>query len=283
MSSERELREEKEAVKEETKKVLGVTNRLVVVAALLGCAGLAHGGSPYVTLEWWASNDGVGPVIYNMAEESQQSVYHGNGVWQFLGGTTGQDQAWDLGWNVRSRAFAGSGAGTSTSPAFVVADLAVANNSGSYQVFMALVTMTLDRPILGATLMSGNAAAAVTDLDGSGAEIRTITSGPHAGVPWYSAVIDFPAPPARTLFDGPSSLTAGPFNSNSVSASFGDPVEEIGPQALFTISVWLRIELSPWDVANIVGAFEVASIPAPGVLPVFALMGLLGCGRRRRA
>jgi MYXO-CTERM domain-containing protein len=261
---------------------IGRFGRISTVAAIISpallCAGTALATPPLVTMQWFASNDGVDPVTYYMHAESDEVIPGADGSWQFIGGTTGLNKTWLLGWDVAALPHP-NGAGTSSGSAYVTANLAVTNNTASYQSFWALVTVALDEPITGATFMNGQASAAVTDSLGNGAEIRTITSGPFAGDPVYTGLID--GSPAHTLFDSPFSLTAGPFGSNSISATFGQPVPILGPEALTTISVWLKIELSPFDTANIVGTFEVAPVPGPAALPLLAAFGL-AMGRRRR-
>lgn len=255
----------------------------IVPASLLalGAAAAASAqSSPFLTMEWFASNDGVNPVMYNMSEHSDTIRDLGGGTWSYAGQQTGLNDSWALQWDMLANANGAGGIATGGGgSSFVTAHLAVTNNSFSTQSFWALVTLTLDNPIIGGTLMNGQSSAAVTDFFGDGATLGTISSGMFAGDPIYAGRIN--GVTQQTLMDSPFLLTANPNSSNSDSATFGTPVPLVGPDAT-TISVWLKFELSAFDTANVVGVFEVAAIPAPATLPLLAALSLVGVRRRRR-
>lgn len=246
----------------------------------LGLAVAAQASSaPYLTMQWFGSNDGVDPVLYHMNEHSDFVTPLGGGIWNYVGSQVGSNEAWLLNWDITAHANNGGATTGTTGSSFVTADLAVTNTSGTTQSFWALVTLTLDSPILGGTLMNGQASAAVTDFLGNGATLSTIASGPFAGDPIYTGRIN--GVPQHTLMDSPFILNANPFDSNSVAETFGQPVPLVGPDAS-TISVWLKFDLTAGDTANVVGMFEVSAIPAPAALPVLAALSLLVGVRRRR-
>lgn len=250
----------------------------LVFASALGAA--AHAGiSPNLTMEWFASSDGISPVVFGMEQHSAE--YLGGGTWNFSGTQTGANNGWLLEWDLTANANS-SGGTTLGAPgsSFVTADLAVTNTSTTTQSFWALVTLVLDNPIVGGTLMNGQASAAVTDFLGNGATLSTISDGEFAGEPIYTGRID--GAPQQLLMESPFSLNTGPFSSNSTSETFGQPNPLLGPDAS-SISVLLRFELTPGDTANVVGMFEVAAIPGPASLPMLAALGLFAGGRRRRS
>jgi hypothetical protein len=260
----------------------GTGHRLAAVVLVSAFGASAHAGvAPYLTMEWFGSNDGIAPVMYHMNEHSDTKKYLGGGTWNFMGSQVGADQSWLLEWNMTANANNGGGT-TLGGPgsSFVTADLAVTNTSSTTQSFWALVTLVLDNPIIGGSLMNGQASAAVTDFLGNGATLGTISDGMHTGAPIYSGRIDGVS--QQYLMESPFSLSAGPFSSNSTSETFGQPTPLVGPDAT-SISVWLRFELTPGDTANVVGMFEVAAlVPAPASLPLLAALGLFAGGRRRR-
>jgi len=233
---------------------------------------------PSLTMQWFSSSDLGGPSLFNLHDQSNVN-YHGDGTWNFLGGQSSQS-SWNMEWDMTVNSNSGPGVITGSGGPFVTADLAVTNTSASVQSFFALVTLTLDQPITGGTLMNGQVSAGVTDFLGTGATVSTISSGQFAGDPIFTALID--GNEVQSLMNDPTNVTANPFSSNSEAATFGQPGPIAGPDAMNTISVWLKFDLTPGDTANVVGTFQIVAVPAPAALPALALFGLLAGTRRRR-
>jgi len=164
---------------------------------------------------------------------------------------------------------------------FVDTTINIQNNSNVTQTFWVYMPLNIAPPIVTNTLMSGSVSAVVSDgnpLDGPGASLAS--NGVDSV---YTAFIDpvvpqSPAAIARTQWNPGFSLNAVQFGSNSANASFAN---EIGPQALTSIALRLRITLSAGDSASVTGLFDIQPVPGPAGLSVLALFGL-ATGRRRR-
>lgn len=229
---------------------------------------------PFVTMDWMPGNGSAQQFV--MHEDSAAQWFDpSSDAWVFEGSSG--SSAWGMEWSITANDEADIATGSGSQ--FVNANLAVTNNTGSFQSFFAIVTLALPEQFTGGTLMNGSVSASVQDVFGSGAEIRTVNDNPI-----YQAFIDGTPPdaPVQTLLDPSYSLTAPVGGTESDSDTFGIPNPIAGPEALNTISVVLEFELSPFDTANVVGTFEVASLPAPGALPLLAGLGLFGVSRRRR-
>ncbi|MHC5022343.1 MAG: hypothetical protein ACYTGG_00330 [Planctomycetota bacterium] len=234
----------------------------------------------YVTMLWDASADQVGQVEYNMGTESDQTGTDPDGLFFFTGGT--QSQEWEMNWDIRTTESGVAGGPAGAGNSLVTADLAITNLTGQRQFFFALVTVNLDAPILGSTITNGSVSASVLDLFGSGsADISTIQSGQFANDPIYAGYIDGTASgPARTMWNDPYLLQTNEIGGTAT--DFDTFAGEAGPEANTSISVWLKVELSPFDQANLIGTFEVGPVPAPGALSLLAMAGVASFGRRRR-
>jgi len=253
------------------------------IALALGVAtvGLSATGAsasvemPFVTMDWMTGSGSAHQYV--MHEDSAAQWFDpSDDAWVFEGSSS--SSAWGMEWSIAANDEADIATGGSGSQ-FVNANLAVTNNTGSYQSFFAIVTLALPQQFTGGTLMNGSVSASVQDVFGSGAEIRSFDDSPI-----YQAFIDGTPPdaPVQTLLDPSYSLTAPVGGTDSDSDTFGIPNPILGPEALNTISVVLEFELSPFDTANVVGTFEIAKLPAPGALPLLAGLGLIGMSRRRR-
>lgn len=230
---------------------------------------------PMVTMDWMSSNGSS--QQFTMHQDSNDYWYSGgDSAWVFQGGAADQD--WGMDWQVQAANQPGAAQGGGSQ--FVNANLAVTNNSASFQTFTALVTLSLPNEFTGGTLMSGLVSASVQDVQDNGAEIRSVD-----GMPIYRAFIDDTPPggAVQSLFDPFYSLAAPAGNTVSDSDTFGFPNQVAGPAALDTISVMLHFELSPGDTANVVGSFQIEqALPAPAALPLLAGFGLaFGSSRRR--
>jgi hypothetical protein len=248
----------------------------------LGIAAFTSGATAdaHLTMLWDASGDAVGQIPYDMESESDSVFQDGAGLWNFVGGTVSKE--WELNWTVKTTESGTPGGPAGTGTSIVTADLAITNLTAFRQFFFALVTVNLDAPILGATMTDGSISASVLDLFGSGAaDITTIQSGPFANDPIYAGYIDGTGGgPVRTMWDDPFLLETNTFGGTAT--DFDTFADEAGPAANTSISVWIKVELSPFDQANLIGTFEVGPVPAPGVLSLLAMAGFACTGRRRR-
>lgn len=251
---------------------LSFVTGLAALMAVAAPAQAAYNG-PMVTLNW-KSSASQQPYKYVMHQDSDNYWPGGsNGGWVFEGGDSAS--AWSIDWTMEAADLPGVAA--SGASQFVNANLAVTNNSDTFQTFFALVTLNLPKEFLGGTLMNGSVSASVQDVFFDGAEIRS-----SEDEPLYQAFID--DSPVQSLFPAPYSLVAANGQTESDSDTFGISGGPIaGPEALESISVLLTFELSPYDTANVVGTFEIAPlVPAPGALPLLAGLGLAFSSRRRR-
>ncbi len=255
---------------------IGTTLLAAGLAAGIGLTQSTHASVaiPFVSLDWSASGTDH-QNTYLMHQDSDTHWYdNSSNAWVFEGGDT--SSAWGLSWNMTAGDVLGTTTGDAGISQFINANLAVTNNSDSFQTFSGLVTFLLPKEFVGGTLMNGSVSASVQDVFGDGAEIRSVDN-----LPIYQSYID--GNPIQALFESDFSLTATNGETVSESATFGISSPMVGPDALVSISLMLNFELSPYDTANVVGTYEIASmIPAPGALPLLAAMALGFTSRRRR-
>jgi hypothetical protein len=235
------------------------------------CASAAADYAPNVSFQLYAGNAGEAVQI-DVGEGEQLD----DGTWRFSGAGD-STPFYDLDpWTIE----AGTGGNGRDVWSSVTANMTVRNlDENEYQDFWALVTVSLDDPLGPETLTRGSVSATVinTDTGGGDANIRNNTGG----LPVYTGLIDGVS--ARTMWDSGFDLWSyGPFGTAVLDDSFGDPSPESNVSAASTISVWLRIAVSPEDQANVIGTFEVMAIPGPAGLGLLAL-GLVGVNRRRRS
>lgn len=257
---------------------------VVASSALVLCASGALAGPVATSVTWFAEAENSGPITFNAVQSAQQVHNNGDGSWTYIGALDGSPSAggfnpsWGLNWIVGAKGGT-PGAIAGGSAAFVTADLEITNFTAVSQTFFALVTVTLDSPIVGGTFISGSSTAAVNGFGGTPASVYNHTSGPFAGDPVYAGLIN--GTEVRTMFD--ALLLSTPGGPVSTSTTFGMPVPEVGPANANTISVMLKLEVSAFATASITGTFYVEPIPAPAGLPILAAgLGMLGFGRRRR-
>ncbi len=260
-----------------TGRSIKLTPSILLAAVCAAGMGLtpttdASFAGPTVMLDWSASGSGQSSSFL-MHEHSDNDWFDSStNAWSFQGGAN--KSAWGLNWVVEAANSPGALAGTLPANQFVNANLAVTNNTDSYQTFVGLVTFLLPTEFQGGTLMNGSVSASVQDVFGTGAEIRSVDDQPI-----YQALID--GANVQDLISSNFSLTANGGATESASDSFGIPSPVSGPVAMESISVLLTFELSPHDTANVVGSFEIAAIPAPGAMALFAGLGLFSSRRRR--
>jgi len=256
---------------------IGTTLLAAGLAAGIGLTQTTHASNhiPLVTLDWSASGTG-NQNTYLMHQDSDNHWYdNSSNGWVFQGGDNGS--AWGLNWNMTAGDAPSAVAGGSGISQFINANLAVTNNTDTFQTFTGLVTFLLPSDFVGGTLMNGSVSVSVQDLFNDGAEVRAVDDEPI-----YQSFID--GNPIMSLFDNDFSILATGGATESDSTSFGIPNPIAGPEALTSISILLNFEVSPYDTANIVATYEIASlIPAPGALPLLAALALGFTSRRRRA
>jgi hypothetical protein len=254
---------------------VGATLLAAGLAAGIGLTQTTHASfvGPQVTLDWNASGSGD-RTIYTMHQDSDSYWFDdSSNAWVFQGGDNGS--AWGLNWTMEAADVPGGAAGSPGLSQFINANLAVTNNTDTFQTFSGLVTFMLPKEFVGGTLMNGSVSVSVQDVFQNGAEVRAVDD-----LPIYQSFIDGNS--IKALFDDDFSLIATDGGTESDSDSFGIPAPMPGPEALVSISLMLNFEVSPYDTANVVGTYEIASaIPAPGALALIAGFGLISSRRRR--
>lgn len=255
---------------------IGTTLIAAGLAAGIGATQTTHASfdGPMVTLDWSASSTGA-PNTYLMHEDSDDYwLDESSDAWVFQGGANGS--AWGLNWTMEAADVPGGASGSPGVNQFINANLAVTNNTDTYQTFSGLVTFLLPKEFGDGTLMNGSVSVSVQDSFSNGAEVRSVDD-----LPIYQSFID--DNPIQPLFEDDFSITATDGGTASDSESFGIPSPIPGPEAMQSISIMMNFELSPFDTANLVGTYEIAApLPAPGALPLLAGLGLAFSARRRR-
>jgi MYXO-CTERM domain-containing protein len=258
----------------------------LATVGLLAAAGFAHADITYpdVTLQFFAAKSSHPLAVYKMHQHSNVATQLSDSVYYFEGGTNGSSNQWELEWSMSVSPALASGNGNTAGGgggAFInLANLAVTNTTNEYQSFFALVTLSLDNPILSPTFSKGDVAVSVQSYLGQGATLRNISDGMFSGDPIYESLIDGVS--TQTLMDAPTQVDSSGFAVASDTAEFGQDLDVITGPALTSIGIWLKIEVSPQSIATVIGIYEVMPVPAPAALPLLAL-GALVSRRRRRA
>lgn len=264
-----------------------VWRKTITLSAAGAASMLLLGGSANAetfTCGWGTGNNGnYFETEYDIFSQSDGVTDNGNGTETWYGSTTNiysPEQGggeWSLDWNMTKTSSTESGNGYE----LVTADLAITNLSPVRQEFWALVSLNLDNPIVGGSITNGSISTSVTDLLGDAhADITTINQGQFQDDPIYAAYVDGTGgAPAKTMFEAPFLLeTNTAFDTEVNGDSF---VGDAGPASANSIHVWIKVELSAFDQANLIGTFEIAPVPAPGALALLGLAGLAGTRRRR--
>ena len=233
------------------------------------------GGPPIFLMTWEASNDAQGALEYNPFTLGSANF----GTHILGGGANGEggplrerigwrtqgemvDTQWTMSWDC-----------VVNEDPFVDATINVTNNSLTTQTFWVYMPLNIAPSIPGSTRMDGFVSGVVSDQNFDGAMM-----GATAIDPVYQAYIDNAN--AASMWNPGYALGAGPFNSSNDNLSFAN---QLGPGALNQIALRLRFDLSPGESASVTGPFEVQAVPGPAGFAVFAGLGALGFGRRRRA
>jgi hypothetical protein len=271
----------KEAMPAIWRKVTGFNATRIVALAAIGLIAPFAGADdvpttpPNFLMTWDASLDALNPDTYSPDEHATTatswSTVFMNGTeytgWRYIGGIT--NELWTLTWDC-----------IVNDDPFVVATINVTNNAASTQNFSNYMSL----PIAGTydpTLMNGSVSAGLVN---NGAFSTGASLAANAD-PIYQAFIDPGAnPPAssasRTMWNPGFSLNANPGTpSLAANDAFAG---EIGPGAFSSIALKLQFDLSAGDTATVTGIFQIAEVPGPGALALFAAFGVLTGGRRRR-
>lgn len=148
----------------------------------------------------------------------------------------------------------------------VAGAFAAANNSVSDLIFTITFTSPINPAITPSTLYGGSMSGSYTDT-GKDGSILVSTVSPD---PLYQGMID--GVDIFSIYPHLSSWTALNFGSGNIAAD-GDLTNNVGPQALSTISLEYKFLLSAGDSATMNGVFEV--VPEPATLSILGLGGLL--------
>jgi MYXO-CTERM domain-containing protein len=217
-----------------------------------------------ISMDW---NYGTGNTNTYTIHNADTWGINGGNLW--MEGTDTQTD-WTLDWRMETVA-----PGIRGGSEFVIANIAVFNNTMSTQTYWMLQTKPVN--VGPTTDTNGSVSATLQDITGNGSFMQNISSGPFTNDPVYRAYIDGVAQSA--LWPAGFSLNAtgvGATDTDTDSfASVG------GPGASSSIGVWLKFEVSPLDQVTMQGYFEVTPAPAPAVLPLLGMMGLVA--RRRRS
>jgi len=231
-----------------------------------GAVATAGMSVPALQVELFVNGDSAYEGTPNGEPAGESSQGNGN-MFSYVGSQSNSD--WELNWDILA-----------DPDPFINSNISVTNNMASTQTFMLNVSLpiapSLPDSVLGGSVQGGISA----DADGG-----TLSS---AGDSIYRALIDGSVfgEPAK-LFDDPTSVTVGAFQSGSLMANgntfdeFGTPIPSApGPAIANSIGIQLEFTLTPGDQASFTSTF-VAEIPTPGTLAVFGAAGLV-IGRRRR-
>ncbi len=235
--------------------------RTVLVASLaLGIgATTAQAGllDPGMQIEWWVNGSYVGLL-------TPTGVYNKNqGWWNYQGFATDLASGVTLNFNLNG------------DPDPLISGNLTVENPGLPVVDITLVVLLPIAPLLpNGSLMQGSAAVGLT-TDAGGGSLSTF-----GGKPLWQGLIDgIAVGNAASLFFDPFALSNASIGSSGSSGNFGAPFMVAGPAVLQSIGIEINFSLTQNDQASITSVFFV--IPAPGVLGLLAIGGLV-IGRRRR-
>jgi hypothetical protein len=237
-----------------------------------------------------ASADASGPVTFSWTDGGPLPVYGvhilGEGGkawtgWKWSLAAADPGGTWSISWDIVFNDLAAYGAAAATgNGAFVSSVVSVTNNDIDTQRFMVSQELPLTKiiPLPG---MRGEISGTIADNNFNDA---SIFAPENAQI--YTGQIDNSDEMASYLMPYPFTASAGgPLQSGTVGpADFGYPdwVEAGSDRAQSEISLFLDFELTAGDTTALMANFEVKALPGPGGLPLLAMLGVLGIGRRRR-
>lgn len=243
----------------------------------------AHAGTapPDFTCTWDASNDLLSPMTFNWATgQGSDPVYGTHQLagyegtwdgWNYTGSIT--NDAWAMQFDI---VFSGDStvAGDTAAQTILYANMTVVNFDTNVQNFTLRMDLPVSAPLLDPAVSGSISGGLIANSDGG-------TASAPAGSSIYSAYIDSVL--ESQLMVDPFSENALANESKSFSQSFGSSAPVTASRNVDSeISIFLDVDLTGGDIASFSSAFAVY-VPAPGALPVIALLGLAGRRRRRRA
>lgn len=200
------------------------------------------------------------PASYGSAWQAGASTFG-------FSGSNSSSGNWGLGWSML----------VNPDP-FIVANIAVTNNSLMTQTFSISVLSPLDTTNFPFICIGGSVVGSVSDGNGDGATLSS-----PAGGSLYSAIVDNNT--VGTLLDDPFSVSAGSYLSAGVGpATFGAPIpsQVVATQATTNFGITLTFTLTAGDTASFTSIFVVEGcIPGPASLALLAVAGMAGSRRRR--
>lgn len=252
---------------------------LAVTAAALGLVTMAKadtsgtGPAPTIQMTWDASGDTVNPFTYNPNDFATTSTSFGQ--WTLTNQANG-DVRTETGWRYRG-GFVGSTYSLNwdcviNQDPFVDSTINVTNNSAATQTFWVYMPLNIV-PTGPGVVMDGSVSASLSSQSFFNPAMLAATGAESV----YQAYINGGI--VKTLWNPGYSLVAAPLASAGDTTSFSG---QNNPSLANQIAIQLKFTLSPGDSASVTGIFNIA-VPGPAGLTAFAVFGLFGTGRRRRA
>jgi hypothetical protein len=242
---------------------------LTTITLTTSTASAGFTSDTYVSLEMSSSNGNLS--LYN--SNGFQGPF-GGGV-TFVGGPFGSS---GLNYAVHlatqpGDGVAGAGLGDLDIASF---SIVVANNDTTTHYYTLGISIGITTPWSDGTLIGGQVAGILTDLDGGGAMLSS-----NFGNPLMTGTID--NNPVLAVGTAPFSFTAPAGGSSAFSAVDGLPGPSIpGPMVVnSSYGLILSFALGAGDQVEIAGDFQVLYIPGPASLAMLAL-GTVASRRRRR-
>jgi hypothetical protein len=237
--------------------------RRICLAVVLSCSGIAGAAEPSLWLDWLASSDPSTPFSFDPADQGDVTSDQNGGM--IYTGSLLSD-SWQLSWTTRIR--------NEFDSAYMDTGISVINLSSETQTFSLDTRMSLSDPLVNPATVDLAASLALTNTGFTGtAEVRDDLNESIVQAGLNGDTSD-------DLFNGPYLLQAnGPFSSavDSAATSMMPTLEVLNQMSLLT-----TFQLSPGDLLNLTIVMDVSNIPAPGVLSMIAVVGLIGTRSRRR-
>lgn len=237
----------------------GVSSLLASAVLAAATSSAFAGGPPAVTL-------GVTANANNQLENLLGNATASPGVFNYQGNLLDGGGEWLLNWNFNA---------SNTGPQAFTAGNFVIQNLSSQAITFELV-VTLPTSLIGSPWLYGGSVSGGLTTQGPG-EIASVGGSPLWTASSGANVIG-------TLFNDPFSVARTEAGSSSLGfESFGDPIPSLaGPDLGSDLSITLKFVLSGNSSASFTSVF-VALVPAPGVVALLGLGGLVGASRRRRS